>query len=223
MADSTGPILMVAAMREELAPTLRRIGAHVRNRRVHAIVTGLGGDRAETAIAKAFDSVRPSQVLHIGVAGALKPGLTGVLRIGRVMDEHRNAIPLATRDANATLLTVDRPALTPEAKTALFDQYRADAVDMETFRVARLARDTGVPLTALRAISDAANEAILPEALEWVDAELGVASPLAAMRHLAVHPWDLPAVMRMGRQMRRATRALADVVAKELDHLTPLD
>lgn len=221
MTDPSRPILVVAAMLEEFEPTLLRIEPHVDAKRVMSIVTGIGRERVIRALSDALGAFEPSHVLHVGVAGALRPGLDGVLNITRAVDASGNEIdiPAAGTGQGVTVLTLDRPALTVKDKRDLFARYNADAVDMETYHVAHLLRDKGVPMTAIRVVSDLANEAILPQALDWVEPEKGVASPIAAMRHLVTHPWHLPIVARMGWRMRGAKQLLADAVAEELDRL----
>lgn len=221
MADPWRPILVVAAMLEEFAPTLHQIEPYIDAKRVMSIVTGIGRERVTRTLSDALEAFEPPHVLHVGVAGALRPGLDGVLNITRAIDENGNEIhiPAIGIGQGITVLTLDRPALTVKDKRDLFARYNADAVDMETYHVAHLLRDKGVPMTSIRTVSDMAGEAVLPQALDWVEPEQGVANPVAAMRHLVTHPWHLPAVARMGWRMRGAKRRLADAVTEELDRM----
>lgn len=195
MSEAAASVVL-AALRDE---------ARFVERDVH--VTGMGAAR----VCETIDRLKPRAVLLIGFAGGLNPTLrTGdTLHIGRVLHDGDEPITLA---GNATLLTVDELADTPQHKQALHERTRADAVDMETYFVARYCRDRGIRLDVLRAISDPA-DAVLPRAsVNWVKPD-GSHDVGAALRHLAMHPLQLPALIRLGGASKRAARALGERVA----------
>jgi adenosylhomocysteine nucleosidase len=61
------------------------------------------------------------------------------------------------------LMTVDHLVREPDEKQSLHQQHQALAVDMETFAVAEVCRDRGVPLCAVRIIHDVAGDTLPPD------------------------------------------------------------
>jgi nucleoside phosphorylase len=109
--------------------------------------------------------------------------------------------------------TVTTPgiATTPGERQRLASQTGAVAVDMESYWVARMARDRGLPFLALRAISDTQEDRLLPfDQMEGADGETSLRR-LAA--HLLREPGSLAAVAGLARNAARARRALTAGVA----------
>ena len=97
---------------------------------------------------------------------------------------------------------------TPEAKAALFARTGAVAADMESSVILAAAAAAGLPSLVVRAVSDAAHEALPPELIRLVTPEgrLRVAGAVALIAH--------PAVVPRAIELRRATRrALGKVAA----------
>lgn len=69
--------LIVAAVEEEMAHC---------GTRLPVLITGMGKVNASVALSVALSSgPRPSQVVNLGTAGALKDGLSGVLEVSRIV------------------------------------------------------------------------------------------------------------------------------------------
>jgi hypothetical protein len=110
------------------------------------------------------------------------------------------------------LLGCREPLGSTAAKALAFRQTGAVAVDMESFAIAEVAAAERVPFLAVRAIVDTAQDAVPEVALSATrpgQAGLDSARVLAA---LARTPGQLPALIRLGRRYRTASRALAAVV-----------
>jgi len=105
----------------------------------------------------------------------------------------------------------DRLLATVAAKRALFATTGALAVDMESHAVAEAAHAAGRPFLVLRAIADPADQA-LPRAATVALGPDGEVRLLALARALLERPAELPALLRLGRQSRRALAALRRVV-----------
>jgi adenosylhomocysteine nucleosidase len=105
----------------------------------------------------------------------------------------------------------DRLLATVAAKRALFAATGAVAVDMESHAVAEVADAAGRPFLVLRAIADPADKA-LPRAATVALGPDGEVRPLAVARALLERPGELPTLLRLGRQSRRALAALRGVV-----------
>lgn len=96
----------------------------------------------------------------------------------------------------------------PAAKAALHQRNAAAAVDMETHRVAAVARKAGLPVIAIRAVSDPASRS-LPALVAHALDEDGRPSIRTVLRGLAARPFDLPALIRAGRDSSKALGALS--------------
>lgn len=108
----------------------------------------------------------------------------------------------------------DYPTTSVNEKAALRLRTEAVAVDMESHGVALAAEETGVPFMAVRVILDAAEQAIPRSALAGLgpDGESRVLPVLAA---LALRPWELGALLALGKANKRALAVLRHL-AKEL-------
>ncbi len=87
----------------------------------------------------------------------------------------------------------------------------ADAVEMESFEILRLAQAAGVPAVAVRAISDTVAED-LPLDMNQVFTEQGQVSIPRVLGQVALKPQSLPALMRLGKNSRIAAQSLARFV-----------
>ena len=190
-SPSVPTIVLLAALHDELAVTLDRINlvptgadhyiGQIGQIKIIAAVTGIGASRAAVAAKRLLDQHQPHHVILAGFAGGLDPQLTpgSVLAIKWVTDEHGSTLELgngapqpsehaADRDVESSLLTANSVVESVAAKHELFQQRRCAAVDMETYHVAQICAQQGIPLTAWRAITDPANIALPPQALQWV-------------------------------------------------------
>ena len=231
-------IALLAAVHQELAPcvahlSLRRRGKQyigcVGDRRIVAMTSGVGGNRAMEAIDQLAAGQRPIRLIHIGFAGALDPTLqvADVPDFRWVMDESGARIELdgagpkpgsaPSRAADGLkLLTVAQLAGSARMKRCLFERHGACAVDMESYAVARHAAGLTLPLTILRAISDKAETDIPSAAVSWVNSD-GSTNWRAATRYLAARPWHVRAMMHLKQSGHLAAERLAERVA-ELIH-----
>lgn len=216
-------ILIVASLCDELKATVAALGlrwdggcaeGEVNGGRAVAAVTGVGRVRAVARLDVVLEQHRPAVVLHVGFAGGLDPKLAAgeVLRFGQVINERGGVIDL-DHGAGATLLTVDRMVDSVEGKRELFARYGAAAVDMESFAVAQRLREVGIPLIAMRGISDGAGFALPARAVEWVKAD-GSAALGPVLRYFAGHPHQLPMLLGLRRQARLAAENLAQAVSQ---------
>ena len=150
--------LVVVALRQE--------AAYVAG--VDVLLTGIGKVAAAVSVAAAIAERRPSRVLNVGTAGALRDGLVGTHRIGRVIEhdvDHAflsgligEAVPgevVVDPSAPIVLATGDAFVQDGELRRALAE--RAHLVDMEGFAVARACAAMGVPCEIVKVVSDDAS------------------------------------------------------------------
>jgi len=102
-------------------------------------------------------------------------------------------------------LTTDKVIDTAEEKQQLAPF--ADAVDMESFATLSVAKQKKLAAVAIRVISDRFDEDMPADISTTVD-ERGRVKIGGVVKHLATHPLQLPALIRLGRQSHTAAEAL---------------
>ncbi len=156
---------------------------------------------------------RPEMLIATGFAGGLNPAL----RVGDVVIATNFSDPAllvrAREIAGAhfgPLASVELPVESIEAKSTLARATGALAVDMETASIAAACARAGVPLLAVRVISDPAGEALPVPFAEWFDLERQRPRPLRLLAFLARHPSRIAPFTRFVRGLAPARGALAD-------------
>jgi adenosylhomocysteine nucleosidase len=176
----------------------------VAGHRVAWCVGGVGRAAAERAARRLVAGHRPQLLVTAGFAGGLDHGLARgvVCRPARAVlaasapgtrgglltgtSETREAPsqrPLPTLDLVGdggeplTICTVDAVVRTPAEKRSLAARTGAAVVDMESFAVAAVAHDRGLPCACVRVISDALDDELPREVV-------GLAQPQSAWRRL---------------------------------------
>jgi adenosylhomocysteine nucleosidase len=151
--------------------------------------TGVGPVRSAARLEEALKTIKPSQILVVGYAGAIHPDL----RLGDLvavkkalafsLDQNRpdwenvqldgsfdlaNFEALSEHAKSAGLSVHIGDALTsayvlgnPEHKCLLYERFHASIVDMETAALARAAVSKAIPLGCMRVISDEAKDTFL--------------------------------------------------------------
>ena len=99
-------------------------------------------------------------------------------------------------------MTVEKVVTKRGDKEELHRQYGVGTVNMEDYWVARCAAAAKVPFLSVRAVLDTADQG-LPSYLARLSGR-----PREAAWQAATHPWDAPALARLGSQMRLAQDSL---------------
>jgi len=150
--------------------------------------TGVGPEKATARIKKAFDWIDPELMLIAGYAGALDPSLKigdlVAVAGARTFSLNRKHPDWNQVEADASfnltrvdeLMAVGAAGLSifrgsilssrhilgnPEHKNLLFCRFQASVVDMETAFLVREAAAREIPVSALRVISDTAQDSFL--------------------------------------------------------------
>lgn len=177
--DPARPLLVMAVPEE---------AAHL-GRELPVLLTGMGKVNATAALATVLArGPLPTEVVNLGTAGALRPGLAGTIhRIGRVLQHDLDTEVLrglTGETVGAPLdLDLDLPDDAGEGLVlATGDQFvaeeaararlaeRAHLVDMEGYAVAAVARAAGVPVRLVKYVSDEATEGAAATWRDSVDA-----------------------------------------------------
>jgi adenosylhomocysteine nucleosidase len=145
-------------------------------------------------------------MISAGLAGALVPEL----KVGDVFvpeliigDSDNNMIETAS--GMGTLVTVG--AIAGAAHKKLFAaKYHAQALDMEAFAVADVARIYNVPCIAMKAISDEYDFDLPPLGRFVTDS--GNFRTAAFAAYAAVRPWIWPTVIRLNKNSQTAIKNL---------------
>jgi adenosylhomocysteine nucleosidase len=178
--------VVVFAIAREAAPFARSVRPGVR-----VVVSGMGAVRAAAAIEALGPEV--GRVTCAGFGGALDPAL----RIGDIVAADR---------PNAAILTVPAIVAPPADKLQLFRTTGARIADMESAGAFAACRRR-IPCTAVRAVSDTADEALPPDLAALLDG--GNVSAWAAAKLLFRRPSALRDFRRLARNTTIAARALA--------------
>ncbi len=160
-----------------------------------------------------------SGLISIGVAGGLSPELrpgdiivaSSVITAGGTSHTCRDwsrSILNAVPDAHhRPVFASDATVTSVFEKKALWNATGAAAVDMESGLTAGIAAQYGLPFAVLRVVLDPAHRDIPPSALAGARDD-GETDPWAVVKALAARPGDLPGLLRLAGDMRRASRAL---------------
>ncbi|MEU7484099.1 nucleosidase [Streptomyces sp. NPDC042319] len=134
------------------------------------LLTGMGKVNAATALATVLArGTRPSGIVNLGTAGALRPGLRGTHVISSVIQHDLDSELLATLTGEVTgapldLADLGGPVLATGdsfiADDAARDRLaaRAALVDMEGYALAHVAQEAGVPVRLVKHVSDEAGD-----------------------------------------------------------------
>jgi hopanoid-associated phosphorylase len=191
---------------------------------------GIGPERAGNG-ARALVERGAALLLSTGYAGGLAAGLkAGDLLIPEtIVDEagdscatwapgreqvHRTLAGFGRQHAGA-LMSCTKVVASVEEKRALARTSGALGVDMESAAVAAVGREFGVPVLVLRSVSDSADRRLPHVALAstGIDGRMSVPGLLGA---LARRPWELPALIRLARDVGAADRALEKALVNVL-------
>jgi len=146
-------------------------------------------------------------IVSFGVAGGLAPDLRpGTCVVGSAVLSDALSIPTdgdwsqkllqaLPQAVHGPILGVAAPVARPEAKRALYATTGAIAVDMESHVVARTSAEYGLPMVAVRVITDPALRALPQSAIAAIRAN-GTTDIPALIRSVLKRPSELPALMR---------------------------
>jgi adenosylhomocysteine nucleosidase len=190
------------------------------------IVTGVGPAAAAVGARRLLASGARA-LLSWGLAGALDPALAaGTVVLPREVISPEGRLLLTTADwrervskeiaashviSGGRLLTCREPLASTAAKALAFRQTGAVAADMESSAIAEVAAAERVPFLVVRAIVDTAQDAVPEAALSATGAGQDRPRLGRLLATLARTPGDLPALIRLARRYRSASRALSAV------------
>lgn len=151
-------IVILVALRDELPP--EAVAPY------EVIYTGVGKVNAALTAAKLFAERKPDLVINFGTAGAVRPGLSGLIDCGAAVERDMDLRPLGIDlgvtfgdEEPAVIRWGDGPVIgTGDSFATQTPEIACDLVDMEAYALAKAASRAGVPFRALKHVSDAADE-----------------------------------------------------------------
>jgi adenosylhomocysteine nucleosidase len=149
---------------------------------------GVGAEAAARGTADCLALHKPKWVVSAGFAGGLAEGLNKghILMADELVDPSGNVLETGLKIDRSSLspslhvgrlLTVDHLIREPDEKRSLAQQHNAVACDMESFAVAEVCRQVGVPFFSVRVISDTVDDR-LPIEIEKLLTEKSLAGRL---------------------------------------------
>ncbi len=232
-------LAIVAALREEVRPLLRRLRTE-RRQRLHGACftwgflsgrpvivawTGEGCRCAAAGIEALLSGSRIRGLLVLGMAGGLSPRLEpGGLVVATAVEDKAGRAPSPEREplkrwlsrhpgaTRALLYTAERMLITAREKTELWRRLGEPAVasvDLETAVYARAAGARGIPYLAVRAISDPAEESLPLDFNHFCDRQ-GRVRRLRVALHALRHPSIGWRLQALGSRMKLCAERLAD-------------
>jgi hypothetical protein len=185
-----------------------------RNGDIELHVIGIAGRGLE----KVRTQASPTAVIMAGLGGALDPKLN-------IADVVVQGLPVGLGPPvgciSAAIHTVDQIVGTADQKAELFDRTGASAVDMENAIVARWVWrlwGAGVPILAVRSISDRADQSLDPAVLKLVD-EWGRPKPLQLVRTLLLRPRLISHLLRLRADSKKAATRLGEAVREVVEQM----
>ena len=239
MPDKDAPILIITALREELAAICAKLKpmametvdgipcytGKMGKRSLVIVRCGMGADRARTAAGMMIHSWNPSGLIVAGFAGALTaevhPG--DIVVANRLFDcnEGVDLIPtLLFPHLTAPNLCVHVGGMASSSHVVSTTKDRIELakrtnnsimVEMETAGAAQEAERLGVPWAALRAISDGIDDE-MPFDFAGMTDQFGEVNRLRVIGALIGKPWKLPALLQLAKRSRQAADSLSSAV-----------
>jgi adenosylhomocysteine nucleosidase len=194
--------------------------------RIATVAGGVGAAKAQRATSLLLAGHQPRFVLTVGLSGGLQPDLpAGELVIGirlqateapelTLLDEWPAGAPITGRAGR--LWMHPQIVTSPEEKERLGRETGALAVDMESYAVADVCREAGVPCLAVRAISDEMTHP-LPAVVNRLAATHGVRQWGTAVGAL----WKQPALLSSLWDLQSRSSRAAEQLGAQLPRLIP--
>lgn len=190
---------------------------------------GVGRERATRATQLLLDGHRPRRIISAGFAGGLDESIPrgGLVEPGSVRLEGGSSVlqlastSIVTTSDRPQLLTVDRIARTAAEKTALAAATGAAIVDMETFAVAGVAAEAGIPCHGLRVVSDAATDELPADVGRLVQPQSAARRMGTLLGMLSRRPRAVTDLWRLWERAVLDGRTLADGLVRLIETFEP--
>ncbi len=152
--------------------------------------------------------------LSVGYAGALN----AAAKVGDLIEPKKiicaaDDTEIINSNGAGTLVSAGAVAGS-DTKKMMASKYQADAIDMEAYSVADVARIYGVPFRAIKVISDDIDFPMPPMG-RFID-DLGRFHKASFAIYVAMRPWIWADVSRLARNSSKATQVLVERLQQEI-------
>lgn len=158
-------------------------------------------------------------VVMAGLAGALDASLAIA---DLVADDWADGLEIPSGVRGGKMLCTQRIASTASEKSALFEDTRCAAVEMENQIVREWAKSHGAQFCAIRSISDRADQPLDPALLTMID-PWGRPKLLPLLRLIVLRPSVILNLMRVGANSTKAARRLGEAVRDLVESVVATD
>lgn len=183
--------------------------------------TVVGAERA----AKSLIEQGATRLISFGVCGGLADGVnTGDLILPKSVmmngatfslegSWHARILQQLPNAKTGPIISVKDAVTTPDAKSKLYQTSQAIAVDVESFIIMQIAAAHNLSGLVIRAVLDPSDQALPPAALNGVN-DKGETQIWPVIKGLMKRPQDLPDLIRLGGQNKRACEVLSETIKK---------
>jgi adenosylhomocysteine nucleosidase len=237
MPEEIKPLLkQVGAYEKSSAAGFNLYRFSIHGRSCRLIESGIGVGRAGKAAKALIASEHPEAIISFGFGGAVRPGMAvGDLAVARSIRLYRGRypdareaivlpVPAKVRQALETVcnqrgcavrqgdfLTSETILNKKKLAMELPQEVVSPVLDMETWAVAQVAAQGGIPLLAIRAVSDAADEELGFCISEFTDSGMNIRIS-KILWTIARKPRIIPQLIRLSGNSRMAGKNLATAV-----------
>lgn len=224
-------IAVTFALPAESSEFLRRLGNKSRanrngikivrgtigHRSVEVIHTGVGENTCKERIEKFLDNQRFDFLISAGFAGSLNHelqvnDLLVAKNFSTVDLKHASLSNVSVYAAN--MLTVPALIDSSEERQRLARESQASAVDMETEFIARACAVHGIPLLALRVITDTPTEPFPAPPSVLFDIQRQRTHVVLFAKFFLAHPRRMPSLVQFARRIARARKTLSNSLVR---------
>jgi adenosylhomocysteine nucleosidase len=215
--ESKDFVRQLAGARRSGPPALPVIAGSAAGREVVVVHSGMGMASAAARLGGFLENCAPSAWIASGFGGALAEDLcVGDIVAGRNFSDSAMLEAVASLSVRAgDLITTKAVVESAAQKKDLARHTGAIVADMETAAIHRLCAARGIPMLAIRVISDTASDDLLPTAI-WFDIEKQRPRPLPLLLHLAAHPGRIGPFASFVRGIGRARSRLTEFLLAAL-------
>lgn len=208
----TKRILVLCPLEIERRSAARRVGAACEVRRI-----GPGAGNVTRAM-ETINLREYSLVVLFGVAGGLTP-TDRAPEVAEVVDREsgeRWRSPTVDDGAGVTVVGVDEPVCSPQAKRDLHARFDASLVDCESHEFARRCEAIGVRWAIVRGVSDGPDETLPAQSAGWISRD-GRTRLRGVAQSCARNPLIIGSLLKLGCQTNLALKAACDRLATVVD------
>ena len=210
--ESSGIVRRLAGTSRSGPAALPVITGTLAGREVAIVHSGIGMTSAAGRLGSFLENHTPSAWIAAGFGGALAPDFCvgDIVAASNFSDAALLDSISSLSPRTGVLITTAKVIETAVQKADLARHTGAVVVDMETAAIRRLCEPRGIPMLALRAISDTAGQDLPVPSAVWFDAKSQRPRPVPLLFHLATHPGRITPFVAFVRGINRARASLAD-------------